>query len=167
MREQASAGLDQMSPEELRKFGELNDAYRARFGMPFIMAVKGKSKADILAAFQRRLANDADTEIEDCARRNRPDRGASTEGHSALTANARIIRGRILSFTDDPAASGSSAHSVIEDGAVLVAGGLIEAVGEARDIFAARLAARLSTIMPAASSRPASSTPMSTIRRPR
>jgi guanine deaminase len=53
-----------------------------------------------------------------------------------LTANARIVRGRVLSFADDPAASGSSAHSVIEDGAVLVAGGLIEAVGEARDILA-------------------------------
>jgi guanine deaminase len=53
-----------------------------------------------------------------------------------LTANARIIRGRILSFTDDPAASGSQAHSVIDDGAVLIMGGLIEAVGEARDILA-------------------------------
>jgi guanine deaminase len=53
-----------------------------------------------------------------------------------VTANARIIRGRVLSFTDDPAASGSPAHSVIEDGAVLVAGGLIGAVGEARDILA-------------------------------
>jgi guanine deaminase len=52
-----------------------------------------------------------------------------------LTANPRIIRGRILSFTDDPAASGSQAHSVIDDGAVLVMGGLIEAVGEARDIL--------------------------------
>ncbi len=53
-----------------------------------------------------------------------------------MTANARVSRGRILSFTDDPAASGSSAHSVIDDGAVLVAGGLIEAVGAARDILA-------------------------------
>ena len=53
-----------------------------------------------------------------------------------MTANARVIRGRILSFTDDPAAVGSSAHSLIDDGAVLVAGGLIEAVGEARDILA-------------------------------
>ena len=53
-----------------------------------------------------------------------------------MTANARVIRGRILSFTDDPAASGSAAHSVIDDGAVLVEGGLIEAVGEARDILA-------------------------------
>ena len=61
-REQASAGLDQLSGEELRAFSNLNDAYRARFGFPFIMAVKGKTKADILAAFQRRLANDAEAE---------------------------------------------------------------------------------------------------------
>ena len=61
-REQASAGLDRLTPEELRQFGELNDAYRARFGFPFIMAVKGKSTADILAAFRGRLANDADAE---------------------------------------------------------------------------------------------------------
>jgi guanine deaminase len=53
-----------------------------------------------------------------------------------LSANARIIRGRILSFTDDPAVNGPSAYSLIDDGAVLVAGGRIEAVGEARDILA-------------------------------
>ena len=54
--------LDRLSPEEMRQFGELNDAYRSRFGFPFIMAVKGKSKAEILAAFQHRLANDAGAE---------------------------------------------------------------------------------------------------------
>jgi guanine deaminase len=53
-----------------------------------------------------------------------------------LSAAARIIRGRVLSFTDDPAGSGSRAYSLIEDGAVLVTGGLIEAVGAARDILA-------------------------------
>ena len=53
-----------------------------------------------------------------------------------MSANARVIRGRILSFNDDPAAAGASAHSLIEDGAVLVAGGRIEAVGQARDILA-------------------------------
>ena len=52
-----------------------------------------------------------------------------------MSANARVIRGRILSFNDDPAAAGASAHSLIEDGAVLVAGGRIEAVGPARDIL--------------------------------
>jgi OHCU decarboxylase len=63
-REQASAGLDRLTPDELRQFSELNDAYRARFSFPFIMAVKGKSTADILAAFRHRLANDADAETK-------------------------------------------------------------------------------------------------------
>ena len=40
-----------------------NDAYQARFGFPFIIAVKGLSKAEILAAFERRLNNDRDTEL--------------------------------------------------------------------------------------------------------
>ncbi len=53
-----------------------------------------------------------------------------------MSAAARIIRGRVLSFTDDPAESGSRAYSLIDNGAVLVNGGLIEAVGEARDILA-------------------------------
>jgi guanine deaminase len=52
-----------------------------------------------------------------------------------LSAPARIIRGRVLSFTDDPAVSGSRAYSLIEDGAVLVSGGLIAAVGAADDIL--------------------------------
>ncbi|HEY3623450.1 MAG TPA: allantoinase PuuE [Roseiarcus sp.] len=61
-REQASAGLDQLSGGEMHQFSELNDAYRTRFGFPFIMAVKGKNTADILSAFRDRLANDADAE---------------------------------------------------------------------------------------------------------
>ena len=53
-----------------------------------------------------------------------------------MNVAARIIRGRILSFSDDPAESGSRVYSLIENGAVLVNGGLIEAVGEAPDILA-------------------------------
>ena len=52
-----------------------------------------------------------------------------------MSAPARIIRGRVLSFRDDPATAGAAALSVIEDGAVLVSAGMIEAVGEARDIL--------------------------------
>jgi guanine deaminase len=52
-----------------------------------------------------------------------------------LSAPARVIRGRVLSFRDDPATAGASAHSLIEDGAVLISAGMIEAVGEARDIL--------------------------------
>ena len=53
-----------------------------------------------------------------------------------MTEEARVVRGRVLSFTDDPAVSGSRAYSLIDDGAVLVSRGQIEAVGEARDILA-------------------------------
>ena len=61
-RRQASAGLDRLSADELTRFTELNE-YRARFGFPFIMAVKGKTKAEISAAFEHRLGNDAATEF--------------------------------------------------------------------------------------------------------
>ena len=61
--EQASAGLDQLTDQERATFTRLNDAYRARFGFPFIIAVKGLSKIEILATFERRLNNDRDTEL--------------------------------------------------------------------------------------------------------
>ena len=63
VREQSGAGLDQCSPEEFAAFQRLNAAYNARFGHPFIIAVRGLSRADILTAFEARLANDAETEF--------------------------------------------------------------------------------------------------------
>jgi OHCU decarboxylase len=60
--EQTNAGLDRLTPDELARFTALNEAYRARFKFPFIMAVKGNTKAGILASFERRLANDRDSE---------------------------------------------------------------------------------------------------------
>ena len=62
-REQKGAGLDQCSPEELGAFRSLNAAYLARFGHPFIIAVAGLSRGDILAAFEDRLENDAEAEF--------------------------------------------------------------------------------------------------------
>jgi len=61
--EQRGAGLDQCSPEELAAFQSLNAAYLARFSFPFVIAVKGLSRADILAAFSARLENDAEAEF--------------------------------------------------------------------------------------------------------
>ena len=63
VQEQRGAGLDQCSPEEFDAFQRLNAAYNARFGFPFIIAVKGLSRGDILAAFEERLENDAETEF--------------------------------------------------------------------------------------------------------
>ncbi len=57
-REQAGAGLDQCTPEELARFERLNAAYKAKFGFPFVMAVKGSDRHAILAAFETRLPND-------------------------------------------------------------------------------------------------------------
>ena len=62
-KEQASAGLDQLTDAERARFTELNDAYKARFGFPFIMAVKGRSKGEIMDAFERRIAHDRDQEF--------------------------------------------------------------------------------------------------------
>ena len=66
--EQASAGLDACSSAEYRRFQTLNEAYQKRFGFPFIVAVKGKSRAEILAAFEARIANDPDTEFTNALR---------------------------------------------------------------------------------------------------
>lgn len=62
--EQASAGLDQCSKVEYEKFQALNEAYKAKFGFPFVMAVRGSSRAEILEAFSARLQNDYDEEFE-------------------------------------------------------------------------------------------------------
>jgi 2-oxo-4-hydroxy-4-carboxy-5-ureidoimidazoline decarboxylase len=64
VKEQAGVGLDQCSPDEFAAFQRLNAAYNARFGFPFIFAVKGASRGDILAAFEARLMNDPETEFE-------------------------------------------------------------------------------------------------------
>lgn len=62
--EQASAGLDALTDAERTRFTALNAAYTARHGFPFIIAVREHSKVGILAAFERRLAADTETEFE-------------------------------------------------------------------------------------------------------
>ena len=60
--EQASAGLDALTDGERAEFTALNDAYLAKHGFPFIIAVRDHDKAGIMAAFRARLANDRATE---------------------------------------------------------------------------------------------------------
>jgi len=62
--EQASAGLDRLTADEHARFSDLNSRYVARFGFPFIIAVKGLTKGDILAAFEARIDNGAEQEFE-------------------------------------------------------------------------------------------------------
>lgn len=61
--EQAGAGLDRLTPEELARFTDVNARYRARFGFPFILAVKGAGKARILEAFDERIGGAREEEV--------------------------------------------------------------------------------------------------------
>jgi 2-oxo-4-hydroxy-4-carboxy-5-ureidoimidazoline decarboxylase len=62
--EQASAGLDRLTDEQYERFARLNAAYRAKFGFPFIIAVRQHDARGILAAFEERLSRTPSEEIE-------------------------------------------------------------------------------------------------------
>ncbi len=61
--EQAGAGLDRCTPEEFAAFQSLNDHYKSRFGFPFIIAVKGLDRHQILATFKERVSRDRKAEF--------------------------------------------------------------------------------------------------------
>ncbi|MET3614713.1 OHCU decarboxylase [Rhizobium aquaticum] len=62
-KEQAGAGLDRLTADEHASFTALNSAYVEKFGFPFIIAVKGLNKDDILSAFETRINNDRNAEF--------------------------------------------------------------------------------------------------------
>ncbi len=61
--EQASAGLDALTDRERELFSNLNAAYVTTFGFPFIIAVRGRSKEEIMTEFEKRIGNDRATEF--------------------------------------------------------------------------------------------------------
>jgi 2-oxo-4-hydroxy-4-carboxy-5-ureidoimidazoline decarboxylase len=77
-REQSGAGLDSLDPQEFARFTALNERYRESFGFPFIFAVKGAARQQILAAFESRIGNSPEAEHA-----------------TALTQVLRIIRFRL------------------------------------------------------------------------
>ena len=79
--EQASAGLNRCSPVEFARFAELNRSYREKFGFPFVMAVRGSSRAEILDALEYRLESDQ-----------------AAEFHTALVEIHKIARLRLQSM---------------------------------------------------------------------
>jgi OHCU decarboxylase len=64
-REQSGAGLDRLTAAEYERFHDLNRRYTAKFAFPFILAVKGKSKQDILAAFAARIDRPVEAEFRE------------------------------------------------------------------------------------------------------
>ena len=61
--EQTSANLNECSEEEFEEFKKLNLEYKIKFGFPFIIAVKGKNKNEILVNFRERIKNDLNKEF--------------------------------------------------------------------------------------------------------
>lgn len=84
LREQGAAGLRSASDAERARFRELNERYRRRFGFPFVMAVAGRGKAEILAAFAERLELSPEAEFD-----------------RALQEIARIARLRLETLVED------------------------------------------------------------------
>ncbi|MBM3818117.1 MAG: 2-oxo-4-hydroxy-4-carboxy-5-ureidoimidazoline decarboxylase [Acidimicrobiia bacterium] len=66
--EQAGAGLDALAPAEFERLLRLNAAYRGKFGFPFLYAVRGRSKHDILNALETRLSAARDEELAEALR---------------------------------------------------------------------------------------------------
>ena len=67
-KEQDNANLNQCNDEELNEFQNLNDQYKKKFNFPFIIAVKGKNKDEILINFRKRVKNEISLEFEEAKR---------------------------------------------------------------------------------------------------
>jgi len=63
--EQKNASLNQCTDEEFIEFKKLNEEYKKKFGFPFIIAVKGKNKEEILNSFRQRITNNINLEFEE------------------------------------------------------------------------------------------------------
>jgi OHCU decarboxylase len=87
--EQASAGLDRLTADELARLRRLNAAYREAFGFPMVVAVREHTKASIFEQAERRLAHDRDEEIE-----------------TALAEIGKIARLRLGGLVDDEPSAG-------------------------------------------------------------
>jgi len=67
LKEQTGAGLDQCTEEEFNEFKKLNDTYK-KFGFPFILAVKEKTKIEILNNFRKRISSDPEIEFDEAVK---------------------------------------------------------------------------------------------------
>ena len=67
-KEQASAGLDQLTPVEFARLHQYNEAYKTKFGFPFLFAVKGSGKLRIMQALEARLQSTQEEEFQEALR---------------------------------------------------------------------------------------------------
>jgi len=97
--EQSSAGLDRCTPEEFAQFQALNAGYRRKFEFPFIVAVRGLDRSEILARLAQRVGNDPAREFSTC-----------------LQEIGRIARFRLEDLVADDNASSARHRSETHDG---------------------------------------------------
>jgi 2-oxo-4-hydroxy-4-carboxy-5-ureidoimidazoline decarboxylase len=125
-REQAGAGLDRLSDEQLSRFHLLNEAYRATFGFPFIICVRRHTRDSILAQFERRLTHDAadefDVALQEISHITRLRLAARVTGDGMPKVDGRLSTHVLDIHAGRPAAgmevelcelSGEHAHSIV------------------------------------------------------
>jgi 2-oxo-4-hydroxy-4-carboxy-5-ureidoimidazoline decarboxylase len=111
--EQDSVGLDRLSDAEYEAFERVNNAYRAKFGFPYIVCVRRHTKDSILRDFERRLASDAGTEmqtsiVEIC-------RIAALRVDQLVTSDDRLpVHGRLSTHVLDTHSGQPAARIVVE-----------------------------------------------------
>ena len=67
-KEQQNAGLDSCTKEEFDEFKKLNDLYKKKYNFPFILAVKGKNKNEILDNFKKRISSNPEIEFDEATK---------------------------------------------------------------------------------------------------
>ena len=111
--EQASAGLNQLGEAEFAAFQHLTDAYRAKFGFPFIICVRRHTKDSILASFAKRLAHAPETELATAL--DEIDRIAALRLDALVTGEGRLdLAGRLSTHVLDTHAGRPAAGLAIE-----------------------------------------------------
>ena len=104
-REQAGAGLDACTPQEFARLQQLNTAYDARFGFPFILAVRGHDRTSIIAALAQRLTNSVDAERREALAQVGRIAAFRLAERVSVGAGAQIMamHDRLAAYSDDPA----------------------------------------------------------------
>ena len=111
--EQNSAGFDRLSDAEYAAFERVNNAYRAKFGIPYIVCVRRHSKDSILRDFERRLPNDATTEMQTSI--GEIFRIAALRLDELVTADDRLpVHGRLSTHVLDTTSGKPAAGIVVE-----------------------------------------------------
>ena len=125
--EQGSLGLDRLSEAEFAQFERLNSAYRARFGMPFIICVRRHTRNSILDNFERRLANSVEAEraaaLQEIGHITRLRLVEAVEGPGKPKTDGRLSTHVLDTVSGRPAAGvrivleelGASAESVLKE----------------------------------------------------